>query len=369
MHGHERQLLAGCSGAVMHAGFARRCDDIRSFLNMSLDTTFRSQPKGFIIAFAIALLLAITWQDYLMGWEISLGVFYAIPIILVVWYVGRPHGFVVALLCMFAWWWANRISNPYVTRGGYLWATISRLVYFVCVAIGAAAVRKQRLTDEARIAALEHARSLERDIVNISEHEQRRIGQDLHDGLCQVLAGIGCAVTSLKEELEAKSMPEAKSAAEIEGFVTDAATEARDLARGIFPVLQDATGLETALEELSLFAAKLYQREVDFEFDDEIKISNPETAMHLYRIAQEALSNGMKHGKAKKVSISLRKVGTGIHMKIEDDGCGFPGPSVSTTGMGLRTMNYRAKLIGAQLEFKSAFPSGTVVICQLPMGS
>jgi signal transduction histidine kinase len=332
---------------------------------MSLDSTLRSQPKAVIVAIAIALLVVITWQDYMTSWEISLGVFYAIPIILVVWYVSPASGVGVALLCMLAWWWANRLSNPYATKVGYLWATVSRFVYFVFVAVGAAAVRKQRRTDEARIAALEHARSLERDIVNISEHEQRRIGQDLHDGLCQVLAGIGCAVTTLKEELEAKALPEAKGAAEIEGFVTDAATEARDLARGIFPVLQDATGLETALEELSLLATKLYQRQIDFEFDEEVKISNPETAMHLYRIAQEAVSNAMKHGKAKKVSISLRKAGGGIRMVIEDDGCGFPGSSVSTTGMGLRTMNYRARLIGAQLEFKSAAPSGSVVICQM----
>jgi signal transduction histidine kinase len=333
---------------------------------MSLDSTLRSQPKAIIVAIAVALLVVITWQDYMTSWEISLGVFYAIPIILVVWYVSPSHGIGVALLCMFAWWWANRLSNPYATKVGYLWATVSRLVYFVCVAIGAAAVRKQRLTDHARIAALEHARSLERDIVNISEHEQRRIGQDLHDGLCQVLAGIGCAVTTLKEELEAKSLPEAKSAAEIESFVTDAATEARDLARGIFPVLQDASGLETALDELSILATKLYQRQVEFEFDEEVKISNPETAMHLYRIAQEAVSNAMKHGRAKKVSISLRNSGGGIRMVIEDDGCGFPGPSVSTIGMGLRTMNYRARLIGAQLEFKSAAPTGSVVICEMP---
>jgi signal transduction histidine kinase len=333
---------------------------------MNLDSTLRSQPKAVIVALAILLVVAVTWNDYVMGWEISLGVFYAFPILLVVWYLGRTAGIGMALLCMVAWWWANKVGNPYATRAGYIWATISRLVYFIFIAIAGAAVRKQRDSDRAHIAALEHARALERDIVNVSEHEQRRIGQDLHDGLCQVLAGIGCAISMLKDELRAKSLPEADAAEEIEGFVRDAATEARDLARGIFPVLQDAVGLESALEELAALCSRLHHRQISLANDDGIVFAKPDMAMHVYRIAQEALSNALKHAKAQNVTLSLRKIDGGvIRLTIEDDGHGMPAPPRSFSGMGLRTMRYRAALINASLEIGSRPNGGTVVTCDM----
>ena len=333
---------------------------------MSLDSTLRSQPTAFIVALGIVLVAVVTWTDYLSSWEVSLGVFYALPILLVVWHSGRTAGIGMALLCMLAWWWANKVGNPYATRAGYLWATISRLVYFVCVAIAGAAVRRQRETDQARIAALERARALERDIVNVSEHEQRRIGQDLHDGLCQVLAGIGCATSMLKDELRAKSLPEADAAEEIEGFVRDAATEARDLARGVFPVLQDAVGLESALEELAALSSKLHHRHVSFSNDDGIFFAKPDMAMHVYRIAQEALSNALKHAKAQNVALSLRKIDDGvIRLTIEDDGHGMPAAEGSPSGMGLRTMRYRAGLIDASLEMGHRPGGGTVVTCDM----
>src|SRR5688572_18742450 len=93
---------------------------IRETQLMSLDSTLRSQPKALIVAIAFVLVTAVTWTDYLTSWEISLGVFYALPILLVVWYLGRGAGIAMALVCMLAWWWANKVGNPYATRAGYL---------------------------------------------------------------------------------------------------------------------------------------------------------------------------------------------------------------------------------------------------------
>lgn len=334
--------------------------------SVSLDSTLRAQPKAVIIMMiAVVLIILITFLDRLTGVEISLGVFYAVPIFLMAWYVDLTWGLGTAVLCMLSWGWANSGGPPFILKGTFVWSVISRLVYFVCIAVGTGALRKQRETDLARIAALERARALERDIVHVSEHEQRRIGQDLHDGLCQVLAGIGCAASMLKDELRAKSMPEAEAAEEIEGFIRDAATEARDLARGIFPVLQDAVGLESALEELAALTSKLHHRRIVVSHDDGLVFARPEVAMHVYRIAQEALANSLKHGKAENVNISLSKNNGCVRLTVEDDGRGMPLPPSTGSGMGLRTMRYRAGLIGARLEIEPSQKGGTLVKCEI----
>ncbi len=337
---------------------------------MSLDSILRSQPKPVIAALALAMIVLISWLDSLTGWQISLGVFYGLPILLVVWYLGKNWAIATCGVCMLGWMISNWGGIPNFSKGAYIWASLSRLVYFIAMAIGGAAVRKQREMDAARIAALEHARALERDIVNVSEREQRRIGQDIHDGLCQVLAGIGCAASMLKDELRAKSLPEAKSAEEIEAYIQEAATEARDLARGIFPVLQDPSGLEPALEELASLTSRLHQRQVEVFFEEGITIPNPDVSMHLYRIAQEAVSNALKHANAKGVFIALRKTEGQLRLSVQDDGPGVPASAfASATGMGLRTMRYRASLIGAELEIGRGPEGGTLVRCDMPHGA
>jgi signal transduction histidine kinase len=336
---------------------------------MSLESTLRSFSKPVIAGMALVMIAIIAWMDYLSGWQISLGVFYGLPILFVVWYMGRRCAIATAGVCMLAWVLSNGGGNPSLSKGAFAWASISRLVYFLAMTIGGAAVRKQREFDAARIAALEHARALERDIVNVSEREQRRIGQDIHDGLCQVLAGIGCAAAMLKDELQAKSLPEAKAAEEIEAYIQEAATEARDLARGIFPVLQDPSGLEPALEELASLTSRLHQRQVEVFYEDGVTIPNPEVSMHLYRIAQEAVANALKHANAKGVSITLGKVGGHLRLTVQDDGPGVPATAFSSsTGMGLRTMKYRAGLIGAHLEIGRGPEGGTLVSCHMQAG-
>jgi signal transduction histidine kinase len=336
---------------------------------MILDTFLRSLPKPAIAGVALLMIALISWLDFLTGWQISLGVFYGIPVLLVVWYLGKEWAIAVAGICMLGWMLSNWGGIPNFSRGAFIWAAISRLVYFIAMAIGGAAVRKQREIDAARIAALEHARALERDIVNVSEREQRRIGQDIHDGLCQVLAGIGCAAAMLKDELRAKSLQEAEVAEQIEGYIQEAATEARDLARGIFPVLQDPSGLESALEELATLTSRLHQRQVEVHFEEGITVPNPDVSMHLYRIAQEAVGNALKHANAQGVRITMGKVDGFLRLTVQDDGPGVPDSVfLSSSGMGLRTMKYRAGLIGADLKIGRGPEGGTLVTCDMRCG-
>ena len=147
--------------------------------------------------------------------------------------------------------------------------------------------------------------AFEKEILEISEREQRRIGQDLHDDLCQHLAGIQLMSDVLQRDLSAKAKPEAEQAGIIAGHIRDAISHARMLARGLSPVALDANGLTAALQELAENSGKLFQIRCEFRFDSFVTVDDNAVATHLYRIAQEAVTNAVKHGRAKKVVIRL----------------------------------------------------------------
>jgi signal transduction histidine kinase len=324
---------------------------------------FFTQPNSFIYWEMLLLALFIGWLDYITDWELSLFIFYAFPIFLVTWVGGRNVGILFALGAALIWHLANSGTQPYRTTQGYALATLNRLGYFIFVALGAEAMRKHREEVQARIEALTRARELEQEIVRVSEREQIRIGQDLHDGLCQNLAAIDCAAACLKADLDAQASPTASMASTIQDMVKSAVTEARDIARGIFPVQMDAGGLAAALSEVVARTNQLRLTSASFAINGDIQIADPEVAMHLYRIGQEALSNAARHAQAEHVSIVLSQEGSRLSMTIADDGRGFTPEASGGDGMGLRTMRYRAQLIGAEFEVASESSGGTIVRC------
>ncbi len=208
---------------------------------------------------------------------------------------------------------------------------------------------------------------LEQEILEISGHEQRRIGQDLHDGLCQQLAGIELLSQVLEQKLATKSAAEAARAAEIARHVREAITHTRSLARGLSPVELEANGLMSALQELAASVEKMFKVECRFQCEESVLLFDHAVATHVYRIAQEAINNAIKHGKAKRVGISLANGGASVVLKIQNNGLPFPDLKSRSIGMGLRIMNYRASLIGASLEIKGRGRSGTLVTCSLPL--
>jgi signal transduction histidine kinase len=326
-----------------------------------------AQPRWLIAIVAVSVTLAVGFFDYITTWELSLFVFYAVPIFLVAWHGSRPWAIVVALVCGVIWFFANSIDHPYVTVEGYLWATLNRAAYFVMVAFGGTAMRVQREESTARIAAIDRARELERELLRVGEREQMRIGQDLHDGVCQNLAAIGCATECLRADLEAGRVPEPRQVALIQRMLTDTVVEARSLARGIFPVQMDAEGLPAAIQELVNVTNQLRQTAIGFETRGEIRIQDPQVAMHLYRIAQESLSNAMRHSGASRVFVSLICKGPLTELAVDDDGRGLPSNGEIAVGMGLRTIRYRAQLIGARLEIATKSGGGTLVRCSIEL--
>jgi len=206
-------------------------------------------------------------------------------------------------------------------------------------------------------------RRLEKEILEASEQEQRRIGQDLHDGLSQHLTGVAFLSKGLAQKLDAKSKREAAEASKIAHLVNQAIVQTRDLARGLYPVNLEATGLVAALHELADQVATIFKISCRFRWDDSILVRDNTKATHLYYIAREAVNNAIKHGKAQAVVIGLDRVKDRVILTVKDDGIGLPEEVERTKGMGLHTMNHRARMIGASLAVKQDPAGGTMVAC------
>ena len=325
----------------------------------------KTAPKLVMALLVLALTVLIGWVDFASGWELSLFVLYAVPIILAVWFLGAQAGIAVAAICGVVWLFANATFNPYETKIGYSWAALSRFFYFAVVVLAVSGVRKRQAEDSARIRLLEEQRQLEMDIVKASEHEKQRIGQDLHDGLCQHLAAIGCASRVLADDLREKNDPEAKVAAMIENSIQEAVIEARNLSRGILPVHLDRSGLAAAISGLASSMSRLYNIDIDVIECDDLPFNVPEVSMHLYRIAQESLANAIRHSGASNITISLRYKDGFLDLSVNDNGSWLDTSSSKGDGMGLRTMRYRARALGTTLEIGKRESGGTYVRCRL----
>jgi len=333
---------------------------------MTLHQRFGSQHRWLLLTELYLAIVVLGLIDYQTTWELSLFVFYALPIFAAAWYVGQRNGLLLATIGAVLWWLANSTDHPYVSDLAYLWAAVSRWVYFLFVSIGAGALAARTEALQERLAALERAAQLEQDLVRASEREQRRIGQDLHDGHCQTLAAIGFAASSLQEDLEARASAEAPMAAEIARMVRHAIGDVRALARGIFPVQMNASGLAVALDELAAGVTRLRHIPVSFETHGDVVLDDPHVAMHLYRITQEALSNATTHANPNRIGIVLAEEAGELRLTVQDDGTGFPEDHRARRGMGLTTMRYRAAQIGATLDLESNEEAGTIVTCILP---
>jgi len=204
---------------------------------------------------------------------------------------------------------------------------------------------------------------LEKEVLQISELEQRRIGQDLHDGLCQQLAGIELMSEVLEQNLSRKSKAEAAQAAKIAEGVRAAIGDTRMLARGLSPVDVESNGLMSALQELASNTEKLFHVACRFECPQPVLVRDHASATHLYRIAQEAINNAIKHGKAREITVRVTARSNQANLTVTDDGRGFVVKPEQTSGMGLRIMKYRAGMIGATLEIRRANGRGMVVAC------
>ncbi len=210
-------------------------------------------------------------------------------------------------------------------------------------------------------------KGLEEAILEISAREQRRIAQDLHDGLGQHLTGIAFMSKVLEEKLSDKTLPEAVEAAQIVKMVNQAIDNTRQLARGLHPVAAEPLGLMSALKKWASEVEALFQIGCSFRCEKPLAIHDANMATHLYRIAQEAVNNAIRHGKSKNIVIRLSgRNGTGT-LSIEDDGEGFAQKPAAPPGVGLNIMNYRADMVGGSLKVQPNPDRGITVTCTFPI--
>ena len=334
---------------------------------MQLATAFSKQSKTQVWVEAILWIAAVSVLDYYTPRKFNTFIFYAIPVFALSWHSGWRSGMTFAICGIVIHFLANLHYGPERSAHFYIWSMVNRLASRTFVVMCGASLRRYREAIRARVETMNRTRQLEREIVRTSEREQMRIGQDLHDGICQNLAAIDCATECLRLNLEAEGIPQAKTATVIQKLVRETILDARNLARGIFPAPLGGGGFSTALNDLVATTNQLRQASITFEANDHIRISDPATAMHLYRIAQEALSNAVRHAKALHIAVRVAYHSDALAITVADDGCGYSSEATNSTGMGLRTMQYRAQLIGARVTINSVPSRGTSVSCTLPM--
>jgi two-component system NarL family sensor kinase len=211
---------------------------------------------------------------------------------------------------------------------------------------------------------------LEQTLVSIAEEHQRVLGQELHDNLGQQIAAISYQAKALERKITASGSADTVSiAASIAAQAQTAVMQCKQLAQGLLPFELETNGLVAALHAFSSRIAIAYKIRCDFICRNEVFINNKNVALNLYRIAQEAVNNGIRHGGAQHLIISLALREGFLRLSICDNGCGFEGvgPKAATPGMGIRIMRYRARQLGATLEFLRRTEGGMEVRLEMRM--
>jgi two-component system sensor kinase FixL len=185
----------------------------------------------------------------------------------------------------------------------------------------------------------------------------------LHDSLCQQLTGMAFMWKTVADKVVARQLPEAAEVAEIGRLITMTIDEAHGLARGLCPVELENNDLGLALKELGSSVERLFGISCTVRCQRPVRLADKTAALHLYRIAQEAISNAIHHGKAAHVWINFVLKKNKYTLCIRDNGVGFPGEQLCGQGIGIRGMRYRAQMIGAMLKIERELGGGTRVTC------
>jgi signal transduction histidine kinase len=207
-------------------------------------------------------------------------------------------------------------------------------------------------------------KGLEGEILEISDREQQRLGQELHDGLCQHLTAVAFMARSVALRLNNHRVIDAADIEKIADLVNEAASDTRDLSRALHRSDIDAAGLVGALQDL--VDREVWKVPCRLEVKPSFHVEDNTAAAQLYRIAREAVINANKHAQAREIVVGLERSPGGMVLRVTDDGVGFSNGAELRQGLGFHIMNYRAQLMGGRLEIDSPKRGGTRVSCYLP---
>lgn len=324
-----------------------------------------------VVALAVAL---IGWIDYLTGQRLSLELFYLVPVILSVAWLGPRTGAIVAVVCLVTRVAGDLAYGPYANPLVVFWNRFTDLlVYFVLIWLVHGLLSLFRDLDlrvVERTRALQESirvrQQLERELLDIGARERSAIGRELHDDLCQQLTGTALATKVLAEQLHTTDRGAAQDAQAIVHYVEESIRKTRQIARGL---LLASIEPATFADELSELAAKASGGGITctFKFEGAPLIPDPASCAQLFRIAQEAVRNALRHARATQIDVILGGSSEATFLMVRDNGAGLPPDSARGSGMGRRIMEHRALLIGGVLSVVPAQGSGTCVICHLPL--
>lgn len=202
---------------------------------------------------------------------------------------------------------------------------------------------------------------LEWECLRVSERECNRVGQELHDDLCQVLAGMSFMIHVLGQRA-AKSAPDVSiELEELNSQVVGATERVRSMAHGLFPARLNYATLRDALNDFARQSRTRFAVQFSLELPRKLPPHSPEQIIHVYRIAQEAVSNSVRHGGAHTIHVALKPAPGGLRLEIEDDGTGFPAHSIRPEGIGMHVMQYRTRVLGGSIRFSNLTPHGASV--------
>jgi signal transduction histidine kinase len=326
------------------------------------------------VTVCLGLTLGIGLVDYATGYELSFSVFYLAGVCLGAWHVGRRFGLLISVLSVAAWLGGDLAAGaPFSTALVPIWNAVMVLAFYAAFVWLVDRLHSLQRDLERRVAErtaeltreIAGRERLEKELLENSEREQRRIGYDLHDNFCQHLTSTAMAVQVLREKLAAKAAPEVADTSRVMTLVEEGIVMARELARGLAPVELEAEGLMAALQELAASISKWSKVSCVFECESPVLVHDANTAMQLYRIAQESVSNAIRHGRAGHIVINLEKYGAGLALSVEDDGVGLPDDGKAQQGLGTRTMSHRAATIGGTFSLEPNLTGGTLARCQV----
>ena len=331
-----------------------------------------SQPALAAVCFSLTSFLG--YIDYVTGYEQSFLLFYLLPIALATWFGNAIFGFVFSILSVLAWVISDLAAGVPIVGFWNVGSAIAS--YFVFTTLLSKLRTLLNELDErvrARTTALRHEiaerKRLDREIAEIADRERRRLGQDLHDSLCQHLTGTALTAQTLREKLATRLAPEVVEADKVVRYIEEGIDLTRNLARGFFSPELEAEGLVVALQSLAENTSERFQIPCHIDSDDLVRVPDSTVATQMYRIAQEAVMNAIKHADARQIDIRLVSGDESLTLTISDDGLGFPDKLPQPEGLGLRLMSHGAALIGADFQVRRNADRGTSVICKVRIPS
>jgi signal transduction histidine kinase len=349
-------------------------------MNLTLSRTllFESQTKfnAGILSFIATFIIGDI--DYLTGYTISLLAFYILPVGFATIYVGPAFAALLSIMSVVIWIGSNLWAGmpaPYSETSILAWnaaivlSVFSLIIGFLHV-LNRILLRLESSVEEKTrdlISEISERERLQREIIDLPEREQHRLGQELHDVVCQELASVAIAAQMLARKLPDSVPAERAHADEIARMADHALESTRRVARGFFTAGFDNTGLQEALRESARHTEKTSGISCVIDWQENLTIPDEKTVMHLFRIAQEAIRNAVNHAAASHIKVSLALQDKMLRLMIEDDGKGLSSSDSREKGLGLRIMAYRAGLIGGELKTETPRDGGTCIVCLVPL--